>query len=334
MPTNSVGASGGAPAALPIRIRSLQRMHTATEEFLRLEALGGVLLVTAAVVAMVWANSHGASLYDTLLTLPVSVRAGVLVLAKPLLLWINDGLMAIFFLLVGLEIKREALESELSSLAKAALPMIAAVGGLIVPALIYAAVNSSDPPALRGWAIPTATDIAFALGALALLGDRVSSSLKLFLLALAIIDDLGAIVIIAAFYTSDLAIGSLALAGAALVMLAILNRTGVTRLAPYILVGIFLRVCVLKSGVHATLAGVALAFAIPLRTRQEGERPLLQLEHALHPLGGVLLVAAAAVAMISANSIDQIHDEHHEQRGRKSESERLKILALYAQVAV
>jgi len=214
----------------PTQTRPFQWARSAVEEFLRLEALGGLLLVAAAAIAMIWANSSGAALYETLLTLPVSVQAGAIVLAKPLLLWINDGLMAIFFLLVGLEIKREALEGELSSLAKAALPMIAAIGGIIAPALVYATVNASDLPALRGWAIPTATDIAFALGVLALLGDRVPSSLKLFLLALAIIDDLGAIVIIAAFYTSDLAIDSLALGGAALVALAVLNRTGVTRL--------------------------------------------------------------------------------------------------------
>jgi NhaA family Na+:H+ antiporter len=267
----------------PVGTPTLQWVRSTAEEFLRLEALGGLLLVAAAALAMIWANSSGAPLYETLLTLPVSVQAGALVLAKPLILWINDGLMAIFFLIVGLEIKREALEGELSSLAKAALPMIAAIGGLIVPALVYTAVNASDPAALRGWAIPTATDIAFALGVLALLGDRAPSSLKLFLLALAIIDDLAAILIIAIFYTSDLALSSLALAGAALVALALLNLTGVTRLAPYILVGIFLWVCVLKSGVHATLAGVALAFAIPLRTIGEGETPLHSLEHALHP---------------------------------------------------
>ena len=263
--------------------RSLEWMRLTAEEFLRMEALGGVMLVAASAVAMIWANSPAGPLYETILTLPVSIQAGGLVVAKPLLLWINDGLMAIFFLLIGLEIKREALEGELSSLAKAALPGIAAVGGMIVPALVYVTVNASDPAALRGWAISAATDIAFALGVLALLGNRAPPSLKLFLLALAIIDDLGAIVIIAVFYTSDLAIGSLALAGVALVVLAVMNRAGVKRLAPYILVGIILWICVLKSGVHATLAGVALAFAIPLRGNDEGEAPLLSLEHALHP---------------------------------------------------
>jgi NhaA family Na+:H+ antiporter len=265
------------------RIKSLQWARSTVEEFLRLEASGGFVLVVAAAIAMMWANSPVGPFYETLLALPVSIQAGAFAIAKPLLLWINDGLMAIFFLLVGLEIKREVLEGELSSLANAALPAIAAIGGIILPALVYLAVNASDSAALRGWAIPTATDIAFALGVLALLGNRIPSSLKLFLLALAIIDDLGAIVIIAALYTSDLAVGSLALAGAALVALVVLNQAGITRLAPYILVGIFLWVCVLKSGVHATLAGVALAFAIPLRVDDEDEAPLHSVEHGLHP---------------------------------------------------
>jgi len=270
-------------AVTSTRIKSLKWARSTVEEFLRLEAFGGFVLVFAAGIAMVWANSPAGSFYETLLALPVSIEAGAFVLAKPLLLWINDGLMAIFFLLVGLEIKREALEGELSSLGRAALPGIAAIGGIILPALVYAAVNASDSVALRGWAIPTATDIAFALGVLALLGNRVPSSLKLFLLALAIIDDLGAIVIIAAFYTSDLAVGSLALAGAALVALAVFNQAGITRLTPYLLVGAFVWICVLKSGVHATLAGVALAFAIPVRVTGEGEAPLHSLERALHP---------------------------------------------------
>ena len=265
------------------RIKSLKWARSTVEEFLRLEAFGGFVLVFAAAIAMIWANSPAGPFYETLLALPVSIQAGAFAVAKPLLLWINDGLMAIFFLLVGLEIKREALEGELSSLDRAALPGIAAVGGIILPALVYAALNASDPATLRGWAIPTATDIAFALGVLALVGTRAPSSLKLFLLALAIIDDLGAIVIIAAFYTSDIAVGSLVLAGGAIVALAVLNRLGVTRLAPYILLGIILWICVLKSGVHATLAGVALAFAIPLRVDGEDEATLHSVEHGLHP---------------------------------------------------
>jgi NhaA family Na+:H+ antiporter len=266
-----------------IRIKSLKWARSTVEEFLRLETFGGFVLVFAAAIAMIWANSPAGPFYETLLALPVSIQAGAFAVAKPLLLWINDGLMAIFFLLVGLEIKREVLEGELSSLDRAALPGIAAVGGILLPALVYAALNASDPATLRGWAIPTATDIAFALGVLALVGTRAPSSLKLFLLALAIIDDLGAIVIIAAFYTSDIAVGALVLAGGAIVALAVLNRLGVTRLAPYILLGIVLWICVLKSGVHATLAGVALAFALPLRVDGEDEAPLHSVEHGLHP---------------------------------------------------
>jgi Na+:H+ antiporter, NhaA family len=251
-------------------------------EFLRVEAAGGVLLCIAAVLALIWANSPAGPLYVALLEAPVVLQAGPLGIAKPLLLWINDGLMAIFFLLVGLEIKREAMEGELSSVPKAALPGIAALGGMAAPAAVYVAINWGDPATLRGWAIPAATDIAFALGVLSLLGRRVPACLKVFLLALAILDDLGAIVIIAFFYTENLSVSSLALGGAGLLALAALNASGVRRVAPYVLVGVFVWVCVLKSGVHATLAGVALAFAIPLRT-PHGESPLRRLEHMLHP---------------------------------------------------
>ena len=234
-------------------------------EFLRMEASGGIILVAAAGVALLWANSPVGSWYDAILELPVAVQFGAAKLAKPLLLWINDGLMAIFFLLVGLEIKREVVQGELSSAAKASLPAIAAVGGMAAPAAIYVLLNAGDPAALRGWAIPAATDIAFAVGVLALLGRHAPPSLKIFLLALAILDDLGAIVIIAAFYTADLSVTALALAGAGIVGLVVLNVSGVQRLGGYILLGAFLWVCVLKSGVHATLAGVVTAFAIPLR---------------------------------------------------------------------
>ena len=219
-----------------------------------------------------------------MLDIPVAVQIGALSIAKPLLLWINDGLMAIFFLLVGLEIKREVLEGELSSRQQAALPVIAAIGGMAAPAIVYAVLNWGDATALRGWAIPTATDIAFAVGVLTLLGRRAPVSLKIFLLALAIMDDLGAIVIIAIFYTADLSAVSLTLAVAALATLVALNRAGVTRTATYVLVGVLLWTFVLKSGVHATLAGVALAFAIPLRSAGErGQSPLRRFEHTLHP---------------------------------------------------
>ncbi len=258
-----------------------------------------MVLVAASIVALVWANTPWRELYQALLRTPVSVQVGALILDKPLLLWINDALMAIFFLLVGLEIKREVLEGELASVRKAALPCVAAVGGMLGPALVYSAINWGDPVALRGWAIPAATDIAFALGVLALLGERAPSTLKIFLLALAIIDDLGAIVIIALFYTADLSLLSLGLAAAGVVALIALNLAGVRRLAPYVLVGIFLWVCVLKSGVHATLAGVAIGFAVPLRgVRENGNAPLRRLEHMLHPwvTYGILPIFAFANA--------------------------------------
>lgn len=271
-------------------------------EFLRMEAAGGILLVIAAAMALVLANSPAGGLYAALLDTPVVVQVGALALAKPLLLWINDGLMAVFFLLVGLEIKREVLEGELSTPARAALPGIAALGGMAVPALVYVVLAGGDPVAARGWAIPAATDIAFAVGVLALLGTRAPASLKIFLLALAILDDLGAIVIIALFYTAELSPVSLALAAVGLAGLVALNRMGVVRLAGYVLVGIFLWVCVLKSGVHATLAGVALAFAIPLRTAgPRSASPLQVVEHALHPwvVYGILPVFAFANAGVS-----------------------------------
>ena len=257
---------------------------TVIRDFLRRESAAGILLVAAGALALVLANSPLAALYATFLDTRLAVTLGSAGISKPLLLWINDGLMAVFFLLVGLEIKREVLEGELSSMQRAALPLIAAIGGMAAPALAYASLNWGNAVTMPGWAIPTATDIAFALGVLALLGDRVPPPLKIFLLALAIIDDLGAIVIIAVFYTANLSATSLTLALGALAVLFVLNRTGVTRWAPYIVTGIFLWVCVLKSGVHATLAGVALALMIPLRAADErGESPLRHMEHTLLP---------------------------------------------------
>ncbi|MBU0725502.1 MAG: Na+/H+ antiporter NhaA [Alphaproteobacteria bacterium] len=258
---------------------------SALRAFIKMEASGGILLLAAAVIALVLVNSPLGWLYDGVLETPVQASIGSLVIAKPLLLWINDGLMAIFFLLIGLEIKREVLDGNLSKWAEASLPAIGAVGGMAIPALVYVAFNAGDPVTLNGWAIPAATDIAFALGILALVGTRAPTSLKVFLLALAIIDDLGAIVIIAVFYTANLSLLSLGLAAIAIVGLVLLNRLGVTRITPYMLIGVFLWVCVLKSGVHATLAGVAIAFAIPLRATHKGRdtSPLEQLEHNLHP---------------------------------------------------
>jgi NhaA family Na+:H+ antiporter len=253
-------------------------------EFLKLEAASGIVLVISAALALVMANTVLAPFYQVFLDVPVVVQVGALKLAKPLLLWVNDGLMAIFFFLVGLEIKREVLQGELSSWSQASLPGFAALGGMAVPALVYVLINLGDPETLRGWAIPAATDIAFALGVLALLGSRVPAALKLFLLALAIMDDLGAIVIIAVFYTADMSLISLGLAAVGMVILACFNIFGVVRLASYLLVGLAVWVCVLKSGVHATLAGVAVAFFIPLRAKTEdGESPLEHLEHVLHP---------------------------------------------------
>lgn len=260
-------------------------MRARIREFYERESSTGILLMLVTIAALLLKNSILAGAYDSFLHTPVEIRFGALQIAKPLLLWINDGLMAVFFLLVGLEVKREMLRGSLSSWSQAALPVIAAIGGMLVPALIYVGFNYRNPQSLNGWAIPTATDIAFALGILSLLGKRVPSSLKIFLLALAIIDDLGAIIIIALFYTANLSLVSIAVAAAALLALFALNRSGVVRRAAYILLGAVLWVSVLKSGVHATLAGVALAFMIPLDAREErSERTLSEsIEHDLHP---------------------------------------------------
>lgn len=258
-------------------------MLNAIREFLKLEAASGIVLFFAAVLAMLVANSPLAHYYNMFIDIPVAVRFGPLEIAKPLLLWINDGLMAVFFFLVGLELKREVLEGELSDRRQIALPAIAALGGMLVPALIYAAFNFHDPVSLNGWAIPAATDIAFALGILSLLGDRVPTALKVFLVSIAIFDDLGAIVIIALFYTSQLSLTALVVSLACLPLLYLLNRRGVTRFTPYLFIGLVMWVALLKSGVHATLAGVALALFIPLRSEKSPEfSPLRTLEHDLH----------------------------------------------------
>jgi len=263
----------------------MKRIADALSDFLKLEAAGGILLGAAALAALALANSPAAPAYGAFLDTPVEVRVGALRIAKPLLLWINDGLMAVFFFLVGLEIKREVLEGELSRPSQILLPAIAAAAGMAAPAAIYLALNAGSAAA-AGWAIPTATDIAFAVGVLALLGARVPPALKIFLLTLAILDDLGAIAIIACFYTENLSLGSLAVAALALAALAALNRRGVTALPPYLLIGLVMWVAVLKSGVHATLAGVALAFLIPLQVRGGAgeEPPLRRLERELHPV--------------------------------------------------
>jgi NhaA family Na+:H+ antiporter len=274
------------------------RVVASIRQFLALESAGGIAIMVAAVAALALANSPAAWVYERFLATPVEIRVDRIEIAKPLLLWVNDGLMAVFFFLVGLEIKREVLEGELSQPSQIALPAIAAAGGMAVPAAIYAALNWGDPVAIEGWAIPAATDIAFALGVLSLLGERVPSALKVFLLTIAILDDLGAIVIIALFYSGSLSVESLMVAAAALAALFALNRAGVPRIAPYLLVGLVLWVSVLKSGVHATLAGVALAYFIP---RQRGP----ELERDLHPAVafGILPLFAFANAGVSLEGV-------------------------------
>jgi NhaA family Na+:H+ antiporter len=259
-------------------------MVNTIREFLKLESAAGFMLVAAAAIALVASNSPLSSAYDSLLSTRLEIRLGDLALAKPLLLWVNEGLMAIFFFLVGLEIKREIVDGELSRPSAVILPVVAALGGMAVPALIYSFFNIGDPVARNGWGIPTATDIAFALGVLSLLGPTVPVALKVFLTAVAVIDDLGAIIIIALFYTGNLSLFMLLGALVLVVALIGMNVAGVTRTAAYVLVGLTLWLFVLKSGVHATLAGVAVAFALPLSGADEKEsEDLRSIEHKLHP---------------------------------------------------
>lgn len=272
-------------------------MITLIREFLKLESAGGLLLVIATVLALFMKNSAYSEWYSALLNTPVNVSIGEFQIAKPLLLWINDGLMAVFFFVVGLELKREFIEGELSSRDQIILPAFAALGGMLIPALIYAYLNWGHPVTMNGWAIPAATDIAFALGVLALLGSRVPISLKLFLMALAILDDVGAIIIIALFYTTELSTLSLTTAGICLLLLFYFNKRGVTHLPIYMFIGIIMWASVLKSGVHATLAGVILAFTIPLRNPENPEHsPARQLEHELHPSVAYVILPLFAFA--------------------------------------
>lgn len=259
------------------------------------EMIGGVLLTVAALVALTIANSPWQPYYQQLLDLPGVISLGPLAIEKPLLLWVNDGLMAVFFFMVGLEIKREVLEGELSQRGQIVLPAVAALGGMLVPAAIFFALTSHAGAAVHGWAIPSATDIAFALGILSLFGSRVPPALKVFLLSVAILDDLGAIIVIAIFYTSQLSTLSFVLAGAALTLLVTMNRLGVARLTAYLLVGFFMWSFVLKSGVHATLAGVLLALCIPARL-PDGSSPAQRLEHELHPWVAFFIVPVFAFA--------------------------------------
>jgi len=266
-----------------------RRLAGGIREFIKLEAAAGALLLLAAVLALVAANSPVSGWYQAFLSAHFGLHLGPLAIDKSVLHWINDGLMALFFLVIGCEIKRAVTEGELSSWRRGALPAVAAVGGMLVPALIYVAVNRGDPSALRGWAIPSATDIAFAFAVISLLGKRVPASLRLFLLALAIIDDLGAIVIIAIFYTSQLSGVALTGAAVALAAMAMLNRLKVTRIGPYAVLGVICWAFVLKSGVHATLAGVATSLLIPIR-RSDGGSPLREVEHRLHPWTSFLIM--------------------------------------------
>jgi len=260
-------------------------------EFFRQESFAGLLLMTTALLAILISNSPLRLFYDALLDTPVAIQVGALVIAKPLLLWVNDGLMAIFFFLIGLELKREFLTGELSNPQNIILPAVGAIGGMSVPALFYLFFNQHDPTALKGWAIPTATDIAFVLGILGLLGSRIPASLKIFLTSLAIFDDIGAIVIIALFYTGNISLGALIIVAGAIILLAVLNRYGVVTKSIYIAVGVVMWVAMLKSGVHATLAGVILAFFIPIKDRRNPDKsPLKELEQDLHAVVAFIIL--------------------------------------------
>ena len=268
-------------------------------EFLKLESASGILLILATIITMILANSPLDVYYDRFLNIPIHIRIGAFEIAKPSLLWINDGLMAIFFFLIGLELKREFVEGELSDIRKITLPALGAIGGMAVPAAIYLLVNRGDELATSGWAIPAATDIAFALGILALLGSRVPYQLKIFLVSLAIFDDVGAIIIIALFYTADLSFTALRIALACTALLAFINWRGASRLSAYILIGLVMWSALLKSGIHATLSGIVLALFIPIRKDPEtGTSPLHQLEHDLH--GSVSFVILPLFAFVNA----------------------------------
>ncbi|MBT1066084.1 Na+/H+ antiporter NhaA [Bowmanella sp. Y26] len=277
----------------------------ALKDFFKLESASGILLMIAAALALIVANSPLAALYDSFLNIPVAVQVGKLEIAKPLLLWINDGFMAIFFFLVGLELKREIRSGQLSKPDNIMLPAIGALGGMVVPAAIYVFFTIGDDHALSGWAIPAATDIAFALGVLALLGSRIPTSLKIFLVSLAIIDDIGAILIIALFYTNNISTGPLIVAGLSLFVLWWMNKRNVTEIASYVLIGVVLWVAMLKSGVHATLAGVLLAFFIPMYDKKKaGYLPVQELEHSLHPAVAYVILPLFAFANAGINFSD------------------------------
>ncbi len=267
------------------------------DAFLRLESASGILLMLATVLAMIFANSFLEPFYHYLLEIPIQIHIAALDINKPLLLWINDGLMTIFFFLVGLELKREFLEGELSNRRNIILPGVGAVGGMLIPALIYLVFNSDDPSTWRGWAVPVATDIAFTLGVLTLLGTRVPISIKVFLTSLAILDDIGAIVIIAVFYTAEISMTALLVAAGCVLVLVFLNNRNWVSHSSYMMVGVVLWIALLKSGVHATLAGVILAAFIPMRSRTDPDvSPLKILEHDLHTVVAFVILPVFAFA--------------------------------------
>ena len=272
------------------------------DAFLRLQSSSGILLMLATALAMVFANSFLEPLYHYLLEIPIQIHIAALDINKPLLLWINDGLMTIFFFLVGLELKREFLEGELSNRRNIILPGVGAIGGMVIPALIYLVLNSDDPSTWRGWAVPVATDIAFTLGVLTLLGTRVPISIKVFLTSLAILDDIGAIVIIAVFYTAEISVTALLVAAGCVLVLVFLNNRNWVSHSSYMMVGVVLWIALLKSGVHATLAGVILAAFIPMRSRTDPDvSPLKVLEHDLHTVVAFVILPVFAFANAGIN---------------------------------
>lgn len=270
--------------------------------FFKLESAGGILLMGTAVLAIIVANSPFERYYALLLDTPVEIRIGALQIAKPLLLWINDGLMAIFFFLVGLELKRELVEGELSDKRNIILPGAGAIGGMLVPALVYVYFNLGDDAAISGWAIPAATDIAFALGILSLLGKRVPTSIKIFLTSLAIFDDIGAILVIAFFYTSKISLTALIVVACCIPLLVFINRRNAESKTVYIIVGLVMWVAMLKSGVHATLAGILVAMFIPMTSKKTpGFSPLKDLEHDLHSAVAFIVLPVFAFANAGIN---------------------------------
>lgn len=279
-------------------------------EFMQKESAGGITLIFAALTALLVANSPLLGLYQALLDIPIVAGFGGFVIDKPLLLWVNDGLMAVFFFLIGLEVKREVQEGQLSSWDEASLPLVAAIGGMAIPAIVYLTINSGYPENTAGWAIPAATDIAFALGILALLGPRVPVALKALLLAIAVIDDIGAITIIAFFYTGEIDTTYLMMGGLVFLAMLAVGRMRVASAIPYVLLAILMWAFILKSGVHATLAGVAAALTVPMNARH-GERPLEHMEHALHPWVAFLVIpifgfANAGVTLLGLDPLDAL----------------------------